>query len=100
MAKNGGFSRGKSAIFPCFGGGTSQHNQLAWTLLCRPTFLAPESEKNGGRHFSGEVFVDVKDTIEGQAKSPRRREKFAQSSESAMVQCPCISYNNYIPHFY
>jgi hypothetical protein len=32
---------------------------LIWPLLCRPAFLAPESKKNGGRHFSGEDFIDL-----------------------------------------
>ena len=29
----------------------SKHKPLSWLLLCRPTFLAPESKKNVGRHF-------------------------------------------------
>jgi hypothetical protein len=53
------FFEGQKRHFPLFGAGTSQLKPLVWLLLCRPTFLAPECEKNGGRHFSGEDFVDV-----------------------------------------
>ena len=51
MAENGAFSRPKSAICPLLGAGASKHKPLIWLLLCRPTFLAPESKKNVGRHF-------------------------------------------------
>ena len=60
--KNGGkwrFFEGQKRHFSVLGAGASKHKPLIWLLLCRPTFLAPESKKNVGRHFSGEDFVDV-----------------------------------------
>jgi hypothetical protein len=55
------FFEGQKRNFCLFGCGTSQHKQLTLLPLCRPTFLAPKREKNGGRHFSGDDFVDVND---------------------------------------
>ena len=56
--KNGGKWRpfeGKSPPFSVLGAGASQHKPLIWPLLCRPTFLTPESRKNvEAPHFSGE----------------------------------------------
>jgi hypothetical protein len=52
MAENGGFFEAQKAPFVPAGAGASKHKPLIWLLLCRPTFLAPESKKNVGRHFS------------------------------------------------
>jgi hypothetical protein len=60
--KNGGkwrFLEGQKRHFSVFGAWASKHSPLISLLLCRPTFLAPESTKNVGRHFSSEDFVDV-----------------------------------------
>jgi hypothetical protein len=52
--KNGGewrFFEGQKRHFSVFGAGAPKHKPLIRPLLCRPTFLAPESKKNVGRHF-------------------------------------------------
>ena len=45
------FFEGQKRHFPLFGARASKHKPLIWLLLCRPTFLAPASKKNVGRHF-------------------------------------------------
>ena len=50
---------GQKRHFSVLGAGVSKHKPLIWLLLCRPTFLAPESKKNVGRHFRARTFVDV-----------------------------------------
>ena len=45
--------------FSVLGAGVSKHNPLIELLLCRPTFLAPGSKKNVGRHFRARSFFDV-----------------------------------------
>ena len=51
--------RGPKPPFFLLGAGASRHKPLAYLLLCRQTFLAPESKKNGGRHFRTRTFFDV-----------------------------------------
>ena len=60
--KNGGkwrFFQAQIRHFSVLGAGISSHKPLIWPLFCRPTFLAPASRKNVGRHFMGDDFVDV-----------------------------------------
>ncbi len=52
--KNGGewrFFEGQKRHFSATGAMASKHKPLIHQLLCQPAFLAPEGEKNGGRHF-------------------------------------------------
>ncbi len=54
QGKNGGewrFSEGQKRHFSLAGAKAPKHKPLTWLLLCQPTFLAPEGEKNVGRHF-------------------------------------------------
>ena len=51
MAENGAFSGPKMRHFSVLGAGAARHKPLIRTLLCRPTFLAPQSRKNVGRQF-------------------------------------------------
>ena len=53
------FFEGQKRHLSVPGAGVSKHKPLSWLLLCRPTFLAPESKKNVGRHFRARAFFDV-----------------------------------------
>ena len=60
--KNGGewrFFEGQKRHLSVPGTGVSNHKPLSLLLLCRTTFLAPESKKNVGRHFRATAFFDV-----------------------------------------
>ena len=60
--KNGGewrFFEGQRAPFSVLGAGAFEHKPLIWPLLCRPTFLAAQTKKNGGRHCRARSFFDV-----------------------------------------
>ena len=62
QGKNGGkwrFFGGQKRHFSVLGAGPSQHKPLIWPLLCRPTFLAAQTKKNGGRHLLARSFFDV-----------------------------------------
>jgi hypothetical protein len=62
MPKNGGnwrFFEGQKRHFSVLGAEASEHKPLIWRLLCRPTFLSPESKKNVGRHFRAGTFFDA-----------------------------------------
>jgi hypothetical protein len=98
VPKNGGkwrFFEGQKRHFSLFGARTSQYKPLAWLLLCRPTFLALESEKNGGRHFSGEDFCRCEDSL-----SPKGREEPIHGSASSMAQYSYATETDYIPCFH
>ncbi len=54
QGKNGGewrFFEGQKRHFSVTGAKAPKHKPLIRLLLCQPAFLAPEGEKNGGRHF-------------------------------------------------
>ena len=54
QGKNGGewrFFEGQKRHFSVTGAKAPKHKPLIELLLCQPTFLALEGEKNGGRHF-------------------------------------------------
>ncbi len=59
MAENGASFESQKRHFSVLGAGVSQHKLLIWRLLCRPTSLAAESNKNVGAPFLGGDRVDV-----------------------------------------
>ena len=77
---------------------------MIWPLLCRPTFLAPESKKNVGRHFRARTFFDVTRTgrvrpdatnlrkfgRHGDAAQPWRGEKLILIASSWLACAPCF----------
>ncbi len=55
QGKNGGewrFFEGQKRHFSVAWAKAAKHKPLICPPLCQPTFLAPEDEKNGARHFS------------------------------------------------
>ncbi len=52
------FFEGQKAPFSVLGAWLSNHKSPIWLLLCRTTFLAPGSKKNGGRHFRARTSFD------------------------------------------
>jgi len=58
--ENWRFFEAQKRHFSVLGAGASKDKPLIWPLLCRPTFMAPESKKNVGRHFRARAFFDVK----------------------------------------
>ena len=59
MAENGAFREAQKRHFSVLGARDSRHKPLALNLLCRLIFLAPESQKNGGRHYRARTVFTV-----------------------------------------
>ena len=79
--------------FSVLGAGISSHKPLIRLLFCRPTFLAPASRKNVGRHFMGDGFVDVtrRDRVRPDATNRGTRGRHKDDALTATLRLRAVS---------